>query len=67
MLLSGLVLHPILGVFVIFIASCIALPASLIVYFTNKEHMIPFGPFIVAAILFFFLIKSDVNNFLNLL
>lgn len=67
MLLSGLVLHPILGVFVIFIASCIALPASLVVYFTNNEHMIPFGPFIVASILFFFLLKIDVNNFLNLL
>jgi len=67
MLLSGLVLHPILGIFVIFIASCIALPASLVVYFVNKEHMIPFGPFIVAAILFFFLLKIDVNNFINLL
>ena len=67
MLISGLVLHPILGLFVIFIASCIALPASILVYFTNKEHMIPFGPFIVASILFFFLLKIDLNNLLSLI
>ena len=66
MLLAGLVLNPILGVFVIFIASCIALPASILVYFSNKEHMIPFGPFIVAAILFFYLLKIDLNTFIGL-
>lgn len=66
MLLSGLVLHPVLGIFVIFIASCIALPASILIYFTNKEHMIPFGPFIVASILFFFLLKIDLNTFTSL-
>ena len=66
MLISGLVLHPILGIFVIFLASSIALPASIAVYLTNKEHMIPFGPFIVAAILLLFLFKIDVRTFTNL-
>jgi len=66
MFISGLVLHPILGLFVIFIASSIALPASILIYIMNKEHMIPFGPFIVASILFFFLLKIDINNFANL-
>lgn len=66
MLIAGLVLHPILGVFVIFIASAIALPVSILIYVTNKEHMIPFGPFIVAAILLFFLLKIDINTFANL-
>lgn len=60
MLIAGLVLHPVLGIFSIFLASCIALPASLIIYINNKEHMIPFGPFIVAAILLLFLLKIDV-------
>lgn len=66
MLLSGLVLHPVLGIFVIFISSCIALPASILVYFTNREHMIPFGPFIVASILFLFLLKIDLGTFISL-
>lgn len=66
MLISGLVLHPVLGIFVIFIASTIALPVSLIIYVTNKEHMIPFGPFIVSAILLFFLLKIDIGTFVSL-
>lgn len=67
MLIAGLTLHPILGIFVIFIASCIALPISILLYVINKDRMIPFGPFIVAAILLFYLLKIDINNFANLL
>lgn len=66
MFISGLVLPPILGLFVIFISSCIALPVSIIIFITNKEHIIPFGPFIVASILFLFLIKIDVSSFFSL-
>lgn len=67
MFLSGLTLNPILGLLVIFIASAIALPASILVYVFSKDHMIPFGPFIVASILFFFLLKIDVSTFTNLI
>ena len=67
MFIAGLVLHPILGVLVIFIASCIALPISLIILVTDKEHMIPFGPFLVAAIILLFFLKIDVNMFIQLL
>lgn len=66
MLISGLVLHPILGIFVIFLASSIALPASIMIYTIQKEHVIPFGPFIVAAILLLFLFKIDISTFTNL-
>lgn len=66
MLISGLVLHPVLGVMVIFLASSIALPVSILIYVINKEHMIPFGPFIVASILLLFLFKIDLNTFVNL-
>ena len=66
MLIAGLVLHPVLGIFVIFLASSIALPISILIYVINKEHMIPFGPFIVAAIILLFLFKIDVNTFANL-
>ncbi len=67
MLVAGLSLHPVLGIFVIFIASCIALPISVLLYVINKDRMIPFGPFIVAAILLFYLLKIDINTFANLL
>ena len=66
MVLAGLTLHPILGVLVIFVASCIALPISLIIYLTDKEHVIPFGPFLAAAILLLYFMKIDVNVFLSL-
>lgn len=61
MFISGLVLHPILGIFVIFLASSIALPVSIIIYAIHKEHIIPFGPFIVASILLLFLFKIDIS------
>lgn len=66
MLISGLVLHPVLGIFVIFLASSIALPASIMIYAIHKEHIMPFGPFIVASILLLFLFKIDISTFTNL-
>ena len=66
MVLSGLVLHPVLAVLVIFIASCIALPISLVILLTDKEHMIPFGPFLVAAMIFLYFLKIDLNTFVQL-
>lgn len=66
MFIAGLVLHPVLGVFVIFIASCIALPISLVIYIMNNEHMIPFGPFLVASIILLYFLKIDINTFTSL-
>ena len=42
MFLSGLILPPLLGIIVVFIGSCIALPISLIILLNDKEHMIRF-------------------------
>ena len=66
MFLSGLVLHPVLGIFVIFVASCIALPISLVIYMTDKEHIIPFGPFLAASIILMYFFKIDINIFISL-
>ncbi len=63
MFVAGLALGPILGLLVIFISSVIALPISIILYVTNKEKVIPFGPFIVLAMLLLFLLKIDLNLF----
>ena len=67
MVLAGLTLHPILGILVIFIASCIALPISLVILLTDKEHMIPFGPFLVLSIILLYFFKIDINAFVRLL
>ena len=67
MFIAGLVLHPVLGVAVIFLASCIALPISLIIYIMNNEHMIPFGPFLILATLLSFIFESPISSFINYL
>ena len=52
--LFGLVLEPMMGIVAIFLASLIALPISLIVLLKNKTHMIPFGPFLILALIMLF-------------
>lgn len=61
MFLIGLVLVPITGIFSIFLASLIALPVSLFLYFFKKEKVIPFGPFLVLAELILLFMKIDMN------
>lgn len=65
MFVSGMALGPLLGVVVIFISSVVALPVSILLYTVNKEKLIPFGPFIVFAILFLFFLKVDVLKILE--
>ncbi len=67
MFLVGLVLDPVLGVFSIFLASIIALPISCILLKKNDEHMIPFGPFILIAVLLLYFAKLDPSSFLSIL
>lgn len=67
MLIAGLVLEPVLGLMVIFISSAIALPVSILIYITSREHMLPFGPFIVASMLLLFLLKIDISTFVGLI
>lgn len=65
----GLVIDPFLGLVTIFLASFIALPVSLYLLYKNKEHMIPFGPFILVAFLIVFFSKittSEIFDFLTL-
>jgi len=57
MFLFGLVLDPLLGTLTIFFGSLFALPISISLYYTNKEHVIPFGPFLVLAFAFIFFTK----------
>lgn len=63
----GLVLEPLLGVLTIFIGSLIALPIAIIILLTNKEHMIPFGPFLTIAFAILFFSKITTLDFLHFL
>ena len=62
MFLVGLTLDPLLSIIVIFLASIIALPISLILLIKNKEHVIPFGPFIVLGLLITFFQKMNITE-----
>lgn len=64
---AGLVLHPILGTFSIFLGSVIALPISIYLYIKNHEKMIPFGPFLVIGIMIIFFLKIDIQELKNIL
>lgn len=61
MFLVGLTLDPMLAILVLFLSSVIALPVSLIIFFKNKEHVIPYGPFIVLGLLIVFYTKYDIR------
>lgn len=63
----GLVLEPLLGIINIFLGSFIALPVSIFLYQKNKEHVIPFGPFLSVAFLIIIFSKVTQNDVINLI
>ena len=63
----GICLEPFLALLVIIIASMIALPISLVLLVKEKEHAIPFGPFILIGNLIVFLTKFDSMKIVNFL
>ena len=67
MFLVGIMLHPLLTLLVIVLASVIALPVSLFLLFRNKESVIPFGPFLMLGLLIVYFMKIDVMEVLNFL
>lgn len=60
MFLVGLTLNPMFSIIVIFLASIIALPVSLFLLIKNKEHVIPFGPFLVLGLLIVYFTKLNI-------
>ena len=67
MFIVGLCLEPFLSLLVIIIASMIALPVSLVLLVKEKEHAIPFGPFIMIGTMIIFLMKFDSLKIINFL
>lgn len=66
MFTSGLLLGPVVGVFSIFIGSFLALPVSLIIMKLKGDKIIPFGPFLLVALLILYFMKIDTATIYNL-
>lgn len=67
MFIVGICLSPILSLLVIIIASFIALPVSLVLLIKEKEHAIPFGPFILIGLLVVFFTKLNATQIMEFL
>ena len=67
MFLFGLVLGLPLSICTIFLATFIAFPIALIILFSNKENIIPFGPFLSMSAILIFISKVEIMDILNFL
>ena len=65
MFVIGLVLHPLLSLFVIFFGSLLALPVSLIILWKTKRNLVPFGPFLLISFAFIYFTRIDFNMIIN--
>lgn len=65
--IAGMLLGIKLGVFYIILASFLAFPYALYVTLKNKDHMLPFGPFLVSSLLIVFLNMPTFTKIINLL
>ncbi len=63
----GLVVDPFLGLMTIFLASFMALPISLFLYQKHHEKIIPFGPFLLIALLILLFSKITTTDILSFL
>lgn len=67
MFLFGLVLGFPMSICTIFLATFIAFPIAIIILFSNKENIIPFGPFLSMAAILILVSKINLTDILNLL
>lgn len=65
MFLFGLIMDPLLGVLTIFLGSIFALPISLLLYFSEHEKVIPFGPFLLIGFAFLYFAKITPDMIIN--
>ena len=63
----GMVLGWQLAILSIFIGSLIGLPLSLIVLYKNKDHIVPFGPYLSLGAIVILLTELDINKILSFL
>lgn len=65
MFIVGILIHPILGIFSVFISSFLALPVSFLILKVKKQNLIPFGPFLIIGLMFIYFTKLDIETFIN--
>lgn len=67
MFLFGLVLGFPMSICTIFLATFIAFPIAIIILFSNRENIIPFGPFLSMAAILILVSKIDMMDILRFL
>lgn len=67
MFLFGLVLGFPMSICTIFLATFIAFPVALLILFSNKDNIIPFGPFLSMAAILLLVSKFTLTDILNFL
>lgn len=67
MAIFGLIIGWKLSIITIFLSAFIALPVSVFILKTNKNHEIPYGPFLSIAALIIYFSHIDINLILSLL
>lgn len=67
MFIFGMYLGFPIAIITIFLSSFIALPYSIITINKNKEHIVPFGPFLAIAALMLFLLQVDFMSVITIL
>ena len=61
MFVFGIILHPLLGLIVIFIGSLLALPVSIFLLTKKHERLVPFGPFLLISLTFVYYTNISVQ------
>lgn len=67
MFLFGLVLGFPMSICTIFLATFIAFPVALVILFSSKENIIPFGPFLSMAAMIILVSKLNITDILEML
>ena len=67
MFVFGIILHPLLGLFTIFVGSVLALPVSLFLMMKKNQGIVPFGPFLLISLAFIYFTRIDVTMIMEYL
>ncbi len=62
MFVFGLLLHPFLGLFSIFLGSILALPVSILILWKRNQKLVPFGPFLIISLMLIYFMQIDINR-----
>lgn len=67
MFVFGLIVNPIMGFVIIFLASFLALPVSILILYKKKNNLVPFGPFLLISFMFVYFTQIDINLIFRIL